>query len=90
MASKPFTGAADLASATAISLTQGNPNPVDIINIQNTGSSAAQVYVRLTGASGYSQLEGDVPAGILKIVEGLRDVDSLKIVGTGSAGVITA
>jgi hypothetical protein len=90
MASKPYTGAADVASASPISLTAGNSNPVDVYNIANTGTSSARVYVMLKGAADYAELEGDVPAGTLKIIEGLREVESLKIVGTGSAGVVTA
>tara|TARA_B100000676_G_C18017395_1_gene810468 strand:- start:843 stop:1115 length:273 start_codon:yes stop_codon:yes gene_type:complete len=90
MVSKAFTGAADVASAEAISMTEGNLCPVDVINVQNTGTAAAQVHVKLSGASDYSVLEGEVPAGTLVIIEGLRNVDSLKIVGTNSAGVITA
>ena len=90
MASKTYTGAADVASAPAISLTANNSQPVDIYNIANTGTSSARVYVMLKGAADYAELEGDVPAGTLKIIEGLREVESLKIVGTGSAGVVTA
>lgn len=90
MATKTFTGAADVASATAISLTVGNPHAVDVYNIANTGTSSASVHVLLKGATDYAELEGDVPAGTLKIIEGLREVESLKIVGSGSAGVVTA
>ncbi|HBS41175.1 MAG TPA: hypothetical protein DEA26_00740 [Oceanospirillales bacterium] len=90
MASKPFTGAANVASALEIKPTTNNPHPVDTINIQNTGSGAATVYVKLNGASEFSVLEGDVPAGTLKIIEGLRDLVALKIVGSGAAGVITS
>ncbi|HBA35083.1 MAG TPA: hypothetical protein DCZ12_13205 [Gammaproteobacteria bacterium] len=90
MSSKPFTGAADVASATEIKPTANNPHPVDTINIQNTGSATATVYVKLNGASDFSVLEGDVPAGTLKIIEGLRDLVALKIVGDGAEGVITS
>lgn len=90
MKSEAFTGAADLASATPISMTANNSHAVDVINIQNTGNAAAQVYVQLSGANDYSVLEGECPAGTLKIITGLRYVESIKIVGAGAAGVLTA
>lgn len=90
MAHIAFTGAADLTSANAIRITHNNPNPVDLYNIANTGTSAASVYVLYNGASDYVQLEGDVPPGIGKIIDGLRDVHSLKILGIGAQGVVTA
>ncbi len=90
MAAKAFTGAADVGSATPISMTANNPHPVDVYNVANTGTAAATVYVLYTGAAGYVQLEGEIPAGVGKIIDGLRDVQALKIVGVGAEGVVTA
>lgn len=90
MKSIPFNSAADLDSAQPIDLGADNNERVTVINIQNTGTGPATVYARLKGASEYSRLEGECPAGVIKIIDGLRMVHSIKVVGANASGVLTA
>ncbi len=90
MASKSFIGAADLGTAEAVSLTEDAGHAVDVYNIQNTGSVDAEIYVMLQGAADHGRLDGVVPAGEVRVLDGLRRVQSFKVLGVGAVGVITA